>query len=151
MFAFDKPAGSACTHLEGHQCRIHARLDKAGFGGCVRYQCDGAGQRVVQELFAGQSWQQAPGLLPAMLAAFADMRQVHAWLALLESAKALPLPEAEMAQRAALEAALMPDTWTADALAEFTRSNLPAELRAFFKSLSAYIDKGAAMHQRGMP
>ncbi len=139
MFAFDKPAGVPCKHLNGPLCGIHAKLESEGLKGCVRYQCDGAGQRVVQEVFSGQSWQDTPALLPPMLEAFAQMRQVHGLLLLLTSAKALPLPEAQLAELKTLTAQLSPEVWTPESLVAFERSNLPKTARAFLRSLKAFL------------
>lgn len=139
MFAFDKPAGAACRHLDGPLCGIHTKLESVGHRGCVLYQCDGAGQRVVQEVFAGQSWQDTPALLPPMLEAFTQMRQVHELLLLLTTAKALPLPEMQRAELEALMAQLSPTAWTAESLALFERSNLPKTVRAFLRSLKAFL------------
>ena len=141
MFAFDKPAGVPCQHLTGPLCGIHSQLETEGLKGCVRYQCDGAGQRVVQEVFSGQSWQDTPALLPPMLEAFAQMRQVHALLLLLKSAKALPLPEPQTAELNALQAQLSPEGWTPETLSAFERSNLPKTVRAFLRSLKAFVAK----------
>jgi len=137
MFAFDKAAGVACKHLAGHRCGMHAELERAGLRGCVQYQCDGAGQRVVQEVFAGQSWQDDPALLGPMLEAFAQMRQVHGLLALLETAKALPLQRAQRAELNGLEAQISPQQWSADMLAAFERSDVPNTIRAFLRNLKA--------------
>ncbi len=139
MFAFDKPAGVPCQHLQGHRCGIHTKLESAGLRGCVHYQCDGAGQRVVQEVFAGQSWQDDPALLPPMLAAFAQMRQVHGLLALLQTATALPLPKAQRAELDRLEARLSSEGWTPETLADFERSDLPKTVHAFLRSLKAFL------------
>ena len=137
MFAFDKPAGMACKHLAGHGCGIHADLESTGLRGCVQYQCDGAGQRVVQEVFAGQSWQDDPALLRSMLEAFAQMRQVHGLLALLDTAKGLPLPAAQRVELAALEARLSPKAWTPECLAAFECSDLRKVVRGFLQSLKS--------------
>ncbi|MBL1436785.1 MAG: hypothetical protein COB08_011395 [Rhodobacteraceae bacterium] len=139
MFAFDKPAGVPCQHLKGPLCGIHADLENQGHRGCVQYQCDGAGQRVVQEVFAGQSWQDTPVLLGPMLEAFSQMRQVHGLVSLLTTAKALPLPEAKRVELETLMAELCPEGWTPDALAHFERSNLPKAVRAFLRSLKAFL------------
>ncbi|NOR62083.1 MAG: hypothetical protein GQ535_06265 [Rhodobacteraceae bacterium] len=139
MFAFDKPAGVPCQHLNGPLCNIHTKLEAESLKGCVQYQCDGAGQRVVQEVFAGQSWQDTSALLPPMLEAFAQMRQVHALLLLLNSAKALPLPEAQLAELKNLTLQLSPEAWTPESLASFERSNLPQTVRAFFQSLKNFL------------
>ncbi len=139
MFAFDKSAGVPCRHLAGQGCGVHADLEGRGLRGCVQYQCDGAGQRVVQEVFAGQSWQDDPALLAPMLEAFAQMRQVHGLLALLETAKALPLPAAQQAELEALMVQLSPKTWTPETLAAFERSDVPKAVRGFLRSLKALI------------
>jgi hypothetical protein len=69
-FAFSKPAGVACRHLDaGARCEIHARLLPAGMRGCVAYDCFGAGQRVVALL--------GPVRTPAVLAAYDVVRQLH--------------------------------------------------------------------------
>ena len=137
MFAFDKPAGVACKHLEGHRCGIHTKLEAEGLKGCVQYHCDGAGQRVVQEVFAGQSWQDDPALLPPMLAAFAQMRQVHGLLALLDTAEGLALQDAQQAELAALKAQLSPEAWTPETLAAFEGSKVPSRAKVFLRSLQS--------------
>ena len=135
MFAFDKPAGVACQHLNGHLCKIHAALDNVGLSGCTQYHCDGAGQRVVQEVFSGQSWQDNPALFTPMMDAFASMRKVHALLALLETAKALPLPDPLHIELNQLVAQLSPDVWTCESLEDFETSHLPKTVRTFLRSL----------------
>jgi len=139
MFAFDKAAGEACKHLAGHRCAVHSQLESGGLRGCVHYQCDGAGQRVVQEVFPGQSWQDDPALLPAMLTAFAQMRQVHGLLALLETAKGLPLPEEKRGALAALAARLLPERWTRESLEAFERSDAPKAVLGFLRGLKDFL------------
>ena len=139
MFAFDKPAGVACKHLEGRLCGIHAELESAGLRGCTQYQCDGAGQRVVQEVFAGKSWRDTPGLLPPMLKAFAQMRQVHGLLALLKTASGLALGARQRAELVALEARLSPKAWTPESLDAFERSDLPKDVQGFLQSLKSLL------------
>jgi hypothetical protein len=87
-FAIDKPAGRACPNLaDDHRCRIHSRLREKGFRGCTVYDCFGAGQRVVQDLFDGN-----PD--PRMHRVFPVVRQVHEWLWYLTEARTLrPDPE----------------------------------------------------------
>lgn len=103
-FAIDKPAGVPCPNLtSGARCTIHADLAARGFGGCVRYDCLGAGQRVVQEVFAGRSWQSEPELLAPMMDAFASLRKAHTHLQLLASAEALSLTRDQENQRLELE------------------------------------------------
>ncbi len=139
MFAFDKAAGVACKHLQGHRCAIHTELESAGLRGCARYQCDGAGQRVVQEVFAGASWQDDPALLRPMLDAFAQMRQVHGLLALLQTASGLPLDAAQRAELAVLTTRLSPHVWTSQSLAAFERSDAPNAVQSFLQSLKTLV------------
>jgi len=141
MFAFDKPAGVACHHLNGSVCGIHGALESAGLKGCVLYQCGGAGQRVVQEVFAGQSWQADPALLHPMMEAFTRMRQVHELLALLATAKALPLPRTHRTALNALVRQLMPARWSPESLEAFERSDLPKKTRAFLRGLQEVVSR----------
>ena len=55
-FAIDKPPDQACPNLlADHRCAVHPVLAETGFGGCVAYDCLGAGQKVVQVVFAGDT------------------------------------------------------------------------------------------------
>ena len=52
-FGYDKPAATPCRHLQADfRCGIHARLAEAGFPGCLRFDCHGAGQRATAESLA---------------------------------------------------------------------------------------------------
>jgi len=112
-FAFDKPAGEPCPSLRGKLCVIHDDLEARGCSGCARYDCAGAGQRVVQEVFGGRSED------PARMAdAFRVMRDVQELRVLLRAM----------------------DTWLAtrmseDDLAELERSGFFDRARAAFQSL----------------
>ncbi|AJE46287.1 hypothetical protein [Celeribacter indicus] len=99
LFAFDKPAGAPCPNLEGHLCAIHDRLAESGNPGCVLYDCAGAGQRVVQMRFNGESWREDPTLLPAMLRDFAALKPLHERMAQLVEAGAMDLPPELEAER----------------------------------------------------
>ena len=77
-FAIDKPAGTPCRHLAGDfRCRIHDRLRPSGFPGCEVFDCFGAGQRVVQDVFPGRDWRDGPEVARPMFAAFAGLRVLH--------------------------------------------------------------------------
>ena len=102
MFAIDKDAGTPCPNLSGHQCGIHADLKDRGFKGCTLYECAGAGQRVTQERFNGESWRDAPELLPAMMRDFANLRPVHERMTMLVAAETYNLPPELEARRAGL-------------------------------------------------
>lgn len=141
-FAIDKPACVACPNLDGgDRCRIHDRLQKAGFGGCVIYDCLGAGQRVVQELYAGRSWKDEPDLLPEMWTSLTALRGVHEQIQLLAMAAKAPLPPDERRILQALQAELEPaDGWTPESLV-FVAGPLSERVRAFLRTLRRHISR----------
>ncbi len=102
LFAFDKPAGTPCSNLKGHLCSVHSTLNDIGNPGCVLYDCAGAGQRVTQMRFNGESWRDAPELLPAMIRDFERLRPLHERMTQLVAAKDLALPPALETERLAL-------------------------------------------------
>jgi hypothetical protein len=106
-FAVRKDAGAPCPNLDAcGGCAIYRDRPDRGFGGCVQYDCLGAGQRVVQETFGGRSWLKDPALLSPMLGAFELMRRVHQSLALLAAARDAGLPDRHQREIARLEQAL---------------------------------------------
>ena len=144
LFAFDKPAGAPCRHLAGHACTIHDRLSAEGFEGCVRYDCLGAGQAVVQEVFGGRSWRDEPALLAPMMEAFRTLRRIRDLAQLLEAAARLPLSPGPAARRDALAAALAPPGgWTRETLAAFAAGPLPPEIPAFLRTLRDTLPRRA--------
>jgi len=89
-FPIDKPAGTPCPNLLGdHRCGVHAQLRERGFGGCVVFDCFGAGQRVTQEVLAGRDWRDDPA---RAFEAFHVLRAVHEVLKPLADALALVRP-----------------------------------------------------------
>jgi hypothetical protein len=55
-FAINKPAGTPCLNLQkDFGCKIHRNLRDKGFKGCTVFDCLGAGQKVSQDTFCGQS------------------------------------------------------------------------------------------------
>jgi hypothetical protein len=136
-FAFDKASGEACPHLTvGFGCAIHANRAAHGMRGCERYDCAGAGQRVVQELFAGRTWRDHPEIAAPMLEAFRILRRVHELLLLLRTAERLPLAEIYRRKSRELRDALSPtDGWTLESLRAFQRSDTPNVVMAFLTSL----------------
>jgi uncharacterized protein YjbI with pentapeptide repeats len=77
-FAIDKPAGEPCPNLlPDRRCGIHAHLRDQGFGGCVAYDCFGAGQQVSQVTFGGRDWRENPSTAREMFQVFPIMRQLH--------------------------------------------------------------------------
>lgn len=140
-FAIDKPAGLPCPNLDADLgCTLYDRLDSAGFGGCARYDCRGAGQRVTQEVFEGRNWRDEPALAEPMIAAFSAMRKVHDGLELLLAAERLDLPDPLEAIRDDLLEAYAPDgDWSEARLAAFIASDAPARLAAFLPKLRDWV------------
>lgn len=140
-FAADKPACAACPNLDlDFRCTIHDRLAQSGFPGCVQYDCLGAGQRVIQEVFAGKNWRDHPTLMIPMAEAFAVLRQIHRDLELLLAARALPLPDPARAELNALIDAHTPeDGWTVESLNRSDASARNTRTSTFLRSLRAYV------------
>jgi len=94
-FAFAKDAGEPCRHLDdSYRCSIHASLGEAGMGGCIAYECFGAGQQVTQVVYGGASWRGSADGGAEMFAVFAVVQRLHEMLVLLDQASALaPSPE----------------------------------------------------------
>ncbi|MEJ2035882.1 MAG: hypothetical protein P8X69_07340 [Maritimibacter sp.] len=140
-FAFGKPAGLPCPNLDAEfGCQHYGHLEAEGFAGCVRYECQGAGQRVTQEIFAGQNWRDDPSLARPMITAFAALRQIHDALELLVAAARLDLPlSLEVARDELLEAYAPDDGWTEESLAAFIASDIPARLNAFLPQLRDWV------------
>jgi hypothetical protein len=134
MFAVDKAAGEACSNLSPRdRCLIHADRAKQGFGGCVQYDCLGAGQRVTQ-MFAGESWRDGEETAREVFDAFRSMRRVHELVALFRSARLLALSwERERAVSKLLEQ--LEGDWTPASLCAFGRSDVEREVRAVLASL----------------
>lgn len=137
-FAVDKPAGVPCPNLRGHACAIYGRLGDAGFAGCVRYDCQGAGQRALA-LHDGISWQGDMPRLAPMLDTFRDLRRLHDLIAVLDTAGQLPLKDAEAAERRRLLAPLCNPDMTAAEARTLAQGPLPRAARAFLRSLAHHL------------
>jgi hypothetical protein len=102
-FAFDKPAGTPCRHLQDdYRCGIHAQLRERGFPGCTVFDCFGAGQRITQDTFGGRAWREEPRLAAAQFAVLPVMRQLHEALWYLLEAESLPAASSLRAEVRAL-------------------------------------------------
>ena len=140
-FGVDKAAGEPCPNLDAcGQCGIYdQRLDR-GFGGCVQYDCLGAGQRVVQQQFAGRTWMDDAELLAPTLAAFALMRKVHELASLLVTAGQADLSADD---RGALDGLLVELDAVGDAVllpaAPSRLRALEVEVRTFLTGLRRYF------------
>jgi uncharacterized protein YjbI with pentapeptide repeats len=90
-FAIDKDTGEPCTNLQhDFRCGIHPVLRQRGFKGCTVFDCFGAGQKVTQLTFAGESWREAPDSGQLMFAVFPIVRELHELLWYLNEAAAMP-------------------------------------------------------------
>lgn len=81
-FAFDKPAGEPCPHLDAeHRCDIHAELRSCGMRGCATFDCVGAGQHATA-LHPTIDPRRSPADAGPILETFATLRVLHelAWL-----------------------------------------------------------------------
>ncbi len=86
-FAINKPAGAPCSHLQrDFRCRIHQNLRDKGFKGCTVFDCLGAGQKVSQVTFNGQSWQEYPEVSEKMFHVFPIMEQLFEMMAFISEA-----------------------------------------------------------------
>lgn len=144
-FAIDKPALQPCPNLAetGHACAIHPQLKEAGFGGCIAYDCHGAGQYVTQTLFGGRSWRDDPALKAPMTEAFMAMTEVQELRSMIAAAARLKLPPAAHPPLLALWEALSPEQgWTAPALTAFRRGGGAGKARAALSSLRPLLEQG---------
>ena len=106
-FSARKSAGHACPKLGGDgQCTIYERRVEEGFAGCIRFECFGAGQHVVQELFNGRDWRDDPALLAPMIETFLAMRPVSDLAYLVQKGLDLDLPPASRERLCEIEAEL---------------------------------------------
>jgi uncharacterized protein YjbI with pentapeptide repeats len=145
-FAIDKPAGRPCPNLQrDFRCGIHSRLRESGFGGCVAYDCFGAGQRVTQETFAGANWRGNPEVAPRMFAVFFVVRQLHELLWYLTEALALP---AARPLRPRLQAAIAETDDLARGRSEALAGLDPAEHRLHVNEL---LREASALARAGSP
>lgn len=151
LFAETKPAGLPCAHLAADAtCSIHDRLSDSGWQGCVNYNCLGAGQATVQEIFGGRSWQTEPELAQPMMDAFRQLRGIRDLAAQLAVARDLPVGPDLQSRCTALYDRLMPaEGWTAKSLAAFNLGFFYAEFHMLTQDLrKALPERSAAASPR---
>lgn len=86
-FAFNKDSGTPCRNLQGdYRCGIHQKLRSSGLRGCTVYECFGAGQKVSQMTYSGNSWRDNPKLAKEMFDILPIMQQLHEMLYYLTEA-----------------------------------------------------------------
>ncbi|MAP95713.1 MAG: hypothetical protein CMK07_12255 [Ponticaulis sp.] len=136
-FAVDKPANEPCSNLRDKgRCAIYETRAESGYPGCLKFDCQGAGQRVVQQLFDGQSWQDDAKLVEPMSAAMRAMLVVHQQLQLLRTAAALPLTPVEQSRLDELLSVLEPEPeFTPETLADLDLKSVRSGVSEFLKGL----------------
>lgn len=140
-FAVDKPAGETCPHLTAcNRCTIYAERAMRGFGGCITFDCLGAGQRVTA-MFA-RDWRDDAQTADAMFDALRRMRRVHELLLLLRTTLGLQLSAQDRARCEALLVRL-DMAWTRDALFAVSIESAEADVRAYLSTLRAYAPRTA--------
>ncbi len=137
-FAFNKNPCEPCRNLSDHSCSIHDRLLEEGFRGCVAYDCLGAGNRVIQEVFGGKSWRQEPRLMRVMMEAFSGMREVHKRIDLLRAAETLPLSDRDEQSRRGYLERLENKRWSGTELNDF-EVDLALGIDLFFHGIRDYL------------
>ncbi|WP_107841781.1 pentapeptide repeat-containing protein [Metasolibacillus meyeri] len=86
-FAINKPAETPCPNLQqDFRCKIHKNLRVQGFKGCTVFDCLGAGQKVSQHTFKGQSWREHPEVSKKMFSVFPVMEQLYEMIAFVAEA-----------------------------------------------------------------
>lgn len=102
-FAINKPAGVPCPNLQkDFHCRIHSELRETGFKGCTVFDCLGAGQKVAQSTFGGQSWRKEPENAEKMFQTFPVMEQLFEMIAFVAEAlsyETTPLLQQELTKQ----------------------------------------------------
>lgn len=143
-FAVDKPAGIGCVNLRGDfGCTIHDTRIQAGFPGCLKFDCLGAGQRITQEVFPHVDWRDTPAAIPSIIEAFRILREVHRLFELLNLATNMPLSAAQRQQLHSLMAAMTPDQgWSAEGLSQLPLATLSADVAVFLGSLKTLTIRG---------
>lgn len=138
-FAIDKPAGTPCPKLDGHRCGIHASLSDLGFSGCHRYDCQGAGQRVTQELFDTLDWRGSPALIGPAMDAFRGMRIIQNHVALISAAKRLPLSADDRAMTDGILGRLGVGAVDLAMAVDYPGSSLRQDIDDFIRGLRGYV------------
>lgn len=141
-FALNKRVDDPCPNLSTtcFDCTIHSDLAARGFRGCVSYSCAGAGQRVTQELFDGETWRDDPDLLTHMTYALRVLRPIHEALLLLKEAQELPIPDHAKARGRQLMIALCPEE--DGSIYDFEEPEVQealAEVPAYLQSLAPFV------------
>lgn len=137
-FAIDKPAGLPCPHLARHDCTIYDTLTDEGFSGCAAYDCEGAGQRTLA-LYDGVSWQDRLAILAPMLETFRHLRVLHGLIALMDTARQLPLDAEEEDRWDDLMDRLCPEDLTRAGAEALANGPIRGEIHDFLRELAHHV------------
>lgn len=134
-FAFDKPASEPCPHLTADfRCAVHTQRAQIGCGGCIQYDCHGAGQRASRQFSEAEE--------PLRHRAFLALRTLHELLWLLTEALKL-CPAVEVSLRAALDARIAHldqlAAASAEQLAERVTAALETDTRKLLRELGSAL------------
>ena len=139
-FGLDKKAGEVCPNLDGMACMMHGERAAQGFAGCIAFDCHGAGEVVVQEMFGGRNWRDDPAVFEPMMEAFRASVPLQKTRWLLHLAARLPLSVADRQRCDQLQAVTRDfPRWTAEQLLAFARNSWCAEVEEFLSTLKSYV------------
>lgn len=140
-FAAEKEAGQPCPHLDTcGRCTIYADREQKGFGGCLQFECFGAGQHVTHTLFDGNDWRKDADLLAPMVDAFLNSRRLFELLFLASIVRERGPDKAQIREINEIEAALHSAIMVPGK--PFPTGTIEAQLRRLFSELER-CSKGA--------
>ena len=114
-------------------CTIYADRERMGFGGCIAFECFGAGQFVTQHVFNGQDWRGEPSVRQAMVDSFLRFRPAFDLLYLARRFEALDTGPGDAHSAAGIIQMLEKALLSADpAQAENVLPRARAELRELY-------------------
>ena len=91
QFGHDKLGGQPCQFLQSDfRCRIHARREDLGYGGCEAFDCLGAGQKA-SAAFAALNWRNDSGVARRLYARFSQLLLLQEMRQALETAAGLDI------------------------------------------------------------
>lgn len=138
-FGHDKTSGQPCQYLAADfRCRIHARREDLGYGGCEAFDCMGAGQRA-SAAFAALNWRRDGAVARRLYARFSQLLLLQEMRQALATAETLDISAPEHARRADLLDRIGVE---ADGNATDVTSSaqaILAEGRAFLRSLAGSL------------
>lgn len=136
-FGYEKPADQACRHLGPDcQCSIHDNREVMGFKGCIVFDCNGAGQRVANEIFQNVDWRHDGVAATQILDAFRALTHIHAALSQLRLLENLPFTEEQADRFLSLFCWLEPVAgWTAETLEKFPALDAEKAVQDFAVSM----------------